>query len=392
MPLIRIRDLLTSKIETFYKGEYLNEFVIEEGDILIGMDGDFHVVKWKNKRKALLNQRIMKVAQKEGAKISIDYFFYFLFPFLKDVWEKTAATTVKHLSTYDVSDAEVDFPEFELQSQIAKILSTCDSVIEKTQAAIAKYKAIKQGMLHDLFTRGIDLQTGTLRPKYEDAPELYKESKLGWIPREWEEKQLGRCGTFRKGSNIPKYSLSHSGKGCVLYGQLYTSFDDVIENALSRIPESFVIGMTALKKGSILFAGSGETHEEIGKSAVLLANEEIYAGGDIIILELYDECFNPFFGYYLNFYTTQNQKSKFGQGSTVIHIYANHLSDIILTLPPFDEQERIFKIIDQLNKKLTSEENYLFKLQHIKTGLMSDLLSGKKELKVMEELAIQNQN
>jgi len=80
-PLIRIRDLLASKIETFYKGDYSAEFLIDEGDVLIGMDGDFHIVKWKNKRKALLNQRIMKVAQKEGAKINIGYFYYFLFPF-----------------------------------------------------------------------------------------------------------------------------------------------------------------------------------------------------------------------------------------------------------------------------------------------------------------------
>lgn len=68
LPLIRIRNLLTSKIETFYKGEFPKEYLIKEGDILIGMDGDFHVVKWRNRTKALLNQRVMKVAQKEGAK------------------------------------------------------------------------------------------------------------------------------------------------------------------------------------------------------------------------------------------------------------------------------------------------------------------------------------
>ena len=87
LPLIRIRDLRDSKIETYYKGEFSKEYLIEEGDILIGMDGDFHIVRWKNKAKALLNQRIMKVAQKDGAKINIDYFYYFLFPFLSDVWE-----------------------------------------------------------------------------------------------------------------------------------------------------------------------------------------------------------------------------------------------------------------------------------------------------------------
>jgi type I restriction enzyme S subunit len=74
--------------------------------------------------------------------------------------------------------------------KIAKILSTCDEVIEKTEAAIAKYKAIKQGMMHDLFTRGIDTATGKIRPSYQEASELYKESALGMIPKEWEVKRL----------------------------------------------------------------------------------------------------------------------------------------------------------------------------------------------------------
>jgi len=284
LPLIRIRDLLTSKIETYYKGEFPKEFIIEEGDILIGMDGDFHIVRWKNKTKALLNQRIMKVAQKDGAEINIEYFYYFLFPFLSDVWEKTTATTVKHLSTYDVSEAEVEFPKLEIQTKIAKILSTADAVIEKTQSAIAKYEAIKQGMLQDLFTRGIDLKTNKLRPRYEDAPGLYKESKLGMIPREWEEIKLGKCGTFRKGGNIPKYSLSHNGVGCILYGQLYTTFHETVKKVYSKVPNQIVENMTPLKYGAILFAGSGETHEEIGKCVALLINdEEVYAGGDVVV-------------------------------------------------------------------------------------------------------------
>ena len=64
-------------------------------------------------------------------------------------------------------------------------------MIEKTEAAIAKYQALKQGMMHDLFTRGIDVKTGKLRPSYQDAPELYQESDLGMIPKDWEVNELG---------------------------------------------------------------------------------------------------------------------------------------------------------------------------------------------------------
>ena len=69
-----------------------------------------------------------------------------------------------------------------VQTKIARILTTLDKVIEKTKAAIAKYEAIKQGLMQDLFTHGIGAD-GKLRPSYADAPELYKESELGGFRR-----------------------------------------------------------------------------------------------------------------------------------------------------------------------------------------------------------------
>lgn len=394
LPLIRIRNLLTSKIETFYKGEYPDEFVIDEDDILIGMDGDFHVVKWKNKRKALLNQRIMKVAQKEGAKINIDYFFYFLFPFLKDVWEKTAATTVKHLSTYDVSDAEVDFPEFELQSQIAKILSTCDSVIEKTQAAIAKYKAIKQGMLHDLFTRGIDLQTGKLRLKYEDAPELYRESKLGLFPKEWEEKKIlnvanvnGRVGW--KGYTVG--DLRDSGPLVLGASQIDNSnkldLSKPIYLSIEKYLESPEIMIAA---GDVLLVQRGNT---IGK-IVIIDREIGEATINPSMVLLNNIRGDNFFLYYqLCSFICQRQIELLTSHTGVPMISQEQIANIKIVVP-FDPKESvaIANRIKTIDSCINTEINYLQKLQQLKAGLMGDLLSGKKEVKVMEELAIQNQN
>ena len=66
-------------------------------------------------------------------------------------------------------------------------------------------------MLHDLFTRGIDIQTGRLHPSYQDAPEWYKESKLGLIPREWEVKELGDIGEVRMCRRIFNFETSDQG-------------------------------------------------------------------------------------------------------------------------------------------------------------------------------------
>jgi type I restriction enzyme S subunit len=112
--------------------------------------------------------------------VDAKWLYYQLLNFdLKNLNEATGVPSISRDFLYRV---RFEKPSLHAQRKISHILSTADAVIEKTQAAIAKYKAIKQGMLHDLFTRGIDITTGKLRPRYEDAPELYKESSLGFIP------------------------------------------------------------------------------------------------------------------------------------------------------------------------------------------------------------------
>lgn len=363
-----------------------NDRIVQENSLMVTCIASIGKIALATKR-GITNQQINSILFNES--FDAKYCYYLIKNNINELIKLGGTTAVPIVNKADFEKIHLrHHSEKTEQRQIAHILSTCDAVIEKTQAAIAKYKAIKQGMLQDLFTRGIDLKTNKLRPRYQDAPELYKESKLGMIPREWEEIKLGKCGSFRKGGNIPKYSLAHNGVGCILYGQLYTTFNESVKKIFSKVSKNIVESMSPLKYGSILFAGSGETHEEIGKCVVLLiSEEEIYAGGDVVILDLHDEYFKPFFGYYLNFQPIQSQKSKFGQGSSVIHIYANHLSEIDLALPSRIEQKKIFEVIDQLNNKLQTEQAYLQKMQMVKKGLMEDLLSGKKRVLIKNEIA-----
>ena len=85
--------------------------------------------------------------------------------------------------------------------KIAHILSTVDDLIERTEALIAKYRGIKPGLMHDLLTRGVDT-SGRMRPSREEAPGLYRESALGWVPREWDESTLGEQFTLQRGLTI----------------------------------------------------------------------------------------------------------------------------------------------------------------------------------------------
>jgi type I restriction enzyme, S subunit len=141
-------------------------------------------------------------------------YFYYNFLFYIDYFKRYGSgSTFLEISKTDIEKLSFFVPiALTEQRKIAHILSLVDTVIEKTEAAIAKYEAIKADMMHDLFTRSINIETGKLRPSYEESPELYKESKLklGWIPKDWNEECLSRL-TTQIGDGIhtiPKYSTN----------------------------------------------------------------------------------------------------------------------------------------------------------------------------------------
>lgn len=92
---------------------------------------------------------------------------------------------LRHLRKDFIRDLCPDVPEVPVQRRITRILSAVDESIEQTEALIAKTQQVKAGLMHDLFTRGVT-QDGRLRPARDEAPNLYQNSLLGWIPKDWE--------------------------------------------------------------------------------------------------------------------------------------------------------------------------------------------------------------
>jgi type I restriction enzyme S subunit len=253
------------------------------------------------------------------------------------------------------------------QRKIARILSTVDAVIEKTESAIAKYKAIKSGMMHDLFTRGIDLKTGKLRPRYEDAPGLYKESVLGWVPREWDVLRIdevsqnfdGKRRPIKEGDRslmqgtIPYYGAS----GIIDYVNDFIFDEPLIllgedgENVVSRnLPLAFIVNGKAWV--------NNHAH-------VLKPNIDM----DIIYLAEYLE--------HLDY-------SDIVSGSAQPKITQNTLNKKLVKKPNLDEQIMISKRMKIINSTISEEELFFNKYQHLKSALMSDLLTGKVRVQYNE--------
>lgn len=137
-----------------------------------------------NRIACATNQAI--IALKESSEIEQSFLFYQLLFIRPTVYKYTAQTTQSNLNAGSVKKLPISYPKDKReQRKIATILTGIDTAIEKTEALIAKYQQIKAGLMHDLFTRGV-LPNGQLRPPREQAPELYQETAIGWISREWD--------------------------------------------------------------------------------------------------------------------------------------------------------------------------------------------------------------
>ncbi len=270
------------------------------------------------------------------------------------------------------------------QQKIAKILSTVDDVIEKTQEAIDKYKAIKAGMMQDLFTRGIDVTTGKLRPSYADAPQLYKETALGWVPKEWDVVELRTCSEtgFKYGINAAAVEYNTT-------LPVYLRITDIDEEGHFVAHNKMCVNSVesknyVLAEGEIVFARTGAT---VGKTYLYDKDdgELVYAG----FLIKFSPNQTKLLSYYLKTYTETDAYKKwviiYSSRSGQPGVNGKEYGMLVIPLPHIQEQQKIIESFIAINKMIIDEQLTFKKYQQLKQGLMSDLLTGKVQVKYEEE-------
>lgn len=271
------------------------------------------------------------------------------------------------------------------QDRIAEILSTLDEAIAQTEALIAKHQQIKAGLMHDLFTYGVT-PDGHLRPTREQAPDLYKESPLGWIPKEWEVVSLGEISHSMTngfvGTATPFYS-EDADSVPYLYGNNIRA--DRLELPTSlRVTRRFHLAQSKsqLSPGDMLTVQSGH----IGTSAIVpteLGEANCHA---LIITKLKTNRVIPgFVSFYCNSTDGFNRLGSIFVGSTIMHINVKEFKNFTIPLPcDLAEQERICTRLVCTISRIDSGTENLDKLRQQKHGLMHDLLTGR--VRVLEHL------
>ena len=283
------------------------------------------------------------------------------------------------VNTDDFKDIEIIVPPLEQQYKIVQFLDKkiieIDNVIAKTKQTIEDYKLYKKAIITKAVTKGIDNNV-----EMKDSGIDY----IGMVPKHWKIIKLKYIAKdICKGNGITKEDIVLDGNvHCVRYGEIYSKYDYKFYECLTKTNKENVRSKQYFSYGDLLFAGTGELVEEIGKNIVYLGNENCLAGGDIIVVKHSE---SPLFmSYALNSNYSQIQKSYGKSKLKVVHISGEEIGNIKVLLPPKVEQEKIEKFIlkkcNKIDLLIKNKEQIIEELDKYRKALIYEYVTGKKEV------------
>ena len=217
----------------------------------------------------------------------------------------------------------------------------------------------------------------------------YRDSGVEWlgeVPAHWEVRQLGRLGRLFKGGGGTKEDEREDGIPCIRYGDLYTHHRSFITASRACVtPELTATTYTPIRYGDVLFAGSGETIDEIGKSAVNLIRGPACCGGDVIIFRPSIDADARFLGYATDCSPSACQKACIGRGFTVMHIYSSDLKYMTVAIPPLSEQAAIVRFLDYadrcIRRHIRAKEKLIALLEEQKQAVIHQAVTGQIDVR-----------
>jgi type I restriction enzyme S subunit len=259
--------------------------------------------------------------------------------------------------------------------EIGAIFSAVDEAIEQTEALIAKTQQIKIGLTHDVFTRGVTAN-GLLRPPREEAPQLYKESSLGWIPKEWAAVELGQV--------VPRavYGISvslGSGPGIPVL-RMNNLCDGEAELSQLKFSTSPLARTLLLRSGDVLFNRTNSI-DHVGRTGIWRGQlpEASFASYLVRLDPDPARLRAEFLNAWLNWEATQIRIRRFATpGVHQVNINPTNLRRTTIALPSeLAEQDLLVEALDATAASLRAHSVDLQKLRHVKQGIVHDLLSGR---------------
>ena len=291
-------------------------------------------------------------------------------------------TTFEAINKKDLLTLSLKLPPQNEWACITGILDSLNAAINETEAIIVKLKAVKQGLLHDLLTRGIDVN-GELRPPQAVAPHLYKPSQLGWIPNEWEEVRLGeiarrsggliQTGPF--GSQLHSHEYVPDGIPVIMPQDLMNGELSVASIARVNRQKAISLSRHRVQLNDLVISRRGDLSR-----CIAIEREHIgwLCGTGCLLARLpVNEVNGSWLALVYPQRQVQSQVMGRAVGSTMANLNTSILAAITINRPPIEEQDEIVKRVKSVIERIKQEDDELRKRRLEKSGLMTDLLTGR---------------
>lgn len=380
--LIRNRDLRSDDIVVFYSDEFDSNFVVKNGDVLVGMDGDFTPTIW-DKGDALLNQRVGRILPRGDNDQK--FLLYLLTLCLRRIEEATARTTVKHLSHSAVEDRDEPIPSPAEQQKIAECLSSVDELIAAQARKVDALKTHKKGLLQKLFPpeKVSGIENSEVKSEKGDSKFSIQNSNFSIPPLRFPEFQNAGAWEPDTLENLCSAKISYGivqAGPHVPNGMPYIKSTDLNSelclDRLARTSEAIAqkYRRSEVEPGDIVFSLRGN----IGVAQIVPKNIPV-ANLTQGTARIRTKGAPEFYFYALRSPSVLGRILAVGKGSTFQEISLEALRNIRLFHPKPPEQQRIASCLSSLDALITAETQKHEALKTHKKGLMQQLFPSPEE-------------
>lgn len=341
LPLVRIRDVKRGFSETFYSGEYPEEYVIHKGDLIVGMDGEFNIARWKS-IDALLNQRVCKLKAKEGT--NEEYLRFALVKALKTIEDKTAFVTVKHLSAKELNKLELDMPGIEEQNVRAESMAKLEKVISHRKEELSALDNLIKARFVEMFGDPVSNPYGYDKVALSDLADI----KIGPFG------SLLHKEDYIDGGH-PLLNPSHIVDGKVSPDDKLTISDEKYEE----------LSAYQLKTGDVVMGRRGE----MGRCAVV-PEDGFLCGTGSMLIRTKGEVTADYIQKIISFPSFKKTIEDMAVGQTMPNLNVPIVSGFQIIKPPMEVQDRYYAFAEQVDKSKVKVQKALDETQKLFDSLM----------------------
>ncbi|MDD4236599.1 MAG: restriction endonuclease subunit S [Bacteroidales bacterium] len=266
------------------------------------------------------------------------------------IMRESQGTKVLSISSKRLSSINITYPSLPEQQKIASFFTSIDKKIELLKKKHSLLEQYKKGVMQKIFAQKI---------RFKDSD--------GNDYADWEEKKLGEVFYSVKGQGLSKDKVILTGKNeCILYGELYTTYAEIIYEIASKTNQNE--GVKSMKNDLLIPCSTTTTGIDLA-NVTALNKDNVLLGGDITILRTKFKIYNVFFAYYLSNFKKYDL-ARFGQGTTIVHLYFSHFKMMKINIPSIQEQTKIANFLSSIDKKIEKVQLQIDKAEEWKKGLL----------------------